>query len=169
MGATGIIQSVKLQATGWTSEELRFDFSQRSSRFWGPPNMCRGLLSRGYSRRNVKLLTHLPLVLRPRMRWSVPPLLRTSSWRGDLLNKPRGNLTFALREGHIVRASLGFSWRSIVTWGLVWEETSVARLRHGKHTMVLFKICYNIKITVLWNVTPCALVAMFWHFGGIWR
>jgi len=62
---------------GRCSIGIFFSSPWRPDRLWGPPTLLtsyRGFLSRRYSDRIVKLITHLHLMLRSRMRGAVPPL-----------------------------------------------------------------------------------------------
>jgi hypothetical protein len=67
--------------------------------FWGSLI----LLSNGY--RGVMLTAHLQLAPRLRMRGAIPPLFRTSSWRGTLV-KLRDNFTFTVERNTIHAAFL---------------------------------------------------------------
>jgi hypothetical protein len=89
----------------------------RPDRFWGPPN----LLSNGYqgrlpcwwSGRGVKLITHLHLVSRSRMRGAIPPLPKYAfkAWR--YLKKAQGQLylyqclSFSLRVVTCLTTAIG--------------------------------------------------------------
>jgi hypothetical protein len=56
----------------------------RPDRLWGPPNLSngyRGHFPRGWSGRDVKLTTHLRLVLKSRKSGSIHPLPHKPSWR----------------------------------------------------------------------------------------
>jgi hypothetical protein len=62
-----------------------FSSPRHPDRLWDPlsllSNRYRGLFSRGYNSRKVKLTTHLQLMVRSRKYESIHPLPHTSSWR----------------------------------------------------------------------------------------
>jgi len=72
----------------------------RPDRLWGPYSFLskgyQGLFPWGYSRRGVKLTTHLHLVPRSRMRGAIRPLPQYALWRGAQLKNRRDNFTFYL-------------------------------------------------------------------------
>jgi hypothetical protein len=81
----GVGIATGLDGPGSNPGSARFLSSpQRPDRFWGSPSLLsngyRGLFSRGYSGRGVKLTTHLHLVPRSRM-VAIHPLPHMSPWR----------------------------------------------------------------------------------------